>query len=311
MEKRIVAIAGPTAVGKTAVAIHLAERLGGEIVSADSVQVYRYLDIGTAKPTAEEQRRVRHHLIDICDPEENYTVADYQKDARRVICGLWEKKIQPVLVGGSGLYLRAVLQNYAFSAAGADKKIRESLWQMAEQLGSAALHERLRQVDPVSAERIHPNDTKRIIRALEVYEISREPLSRQAIETVRSPEPEEKSYLFGLNMPREELYRRIEERVDRMMEAGLVKEVQGLLERGYNPDCKALQSLGYRQIVDYLAGRYDLASAVETIKRETRRFAKRQLTWFRREKNIIWLDARQTPEETAENIYLLLQEINK
>lgn len=309
MEKRIIAIAGPTAVGKTAVAINLAERLGGEIISADSVQVYRHLDIGTAKPSAKEQRRVRHHLIDICEPDENYTVADYQRDARRVIAELWGKNVQPILVGGSGLYLRAVLQNYAFSAAAADEKTREALWDMARRLGSAFLHERLRQVDPKSAERIHPNDAKRIIRALEVYEASGQPLSLQVEKTMQTPK--EKTYLFGLNMPREELYRRIEERVDLMMEAGLVNEVQEILAKGYSPDCKALQSLGYRQIVDYLAGRCDLETAVENIKRETRRFAKRQLTWFRREKSIIWVDVKKTPEETAENIYLLLQEINK
>jgi tRNA dimethylallyltransferase len=299
---KVLVIAGPTAAGKSATALHLAQMLNGEIINADSVQVYRGLDIGAAKPSASERAAVIHHLLDIADPRENYTVARYQKDAAAAIVRVHSRGRLPILVGGTGLYIRAVVRGYAFSESGMDEELRSRLRTEAEALGPAALHNRLSQLDPDAAARLHPNDVRRVIRALEVYEQTQTPISRQVEQT--QPNPAYDVRMIGITLEREVLYRRIEQRVDRMLEAGLVTEVRSLLESGVPPQAKAMQSLGYRQIVAFLQGDISLAEATEQIKRDTRRFAKRQLTWFRREPGMAWYpaDAFGSAHLLAENI---------
>ena len=288
MKGKLLVITGPTSVGKSAVAVAVAKITGGEIISADSVLVYRGLNIGAAKPTMAERESVPHHLIDLVDPNQNYTVAQFQQQATKQISALHEQGKLPILVGGTGLYLRAVVKGYAFGENAEDELLRLRLRQEAKNLGAEALHNRLKAVDPQTAAKLHPNDLRRVIRALEFYEKSRQTISGQLAAT-----PQENVYdtlLFCLTMPRELLYRRIEMRVEEMLAAGLVDEVRGLLSGGVSPEAKSMQSLGYKQIAAYLLGEISLSTAIAEIKRDTRRFAKRQLTWFRREKELIWLD---------------------
>ncbi len=305
----LLVLAGPTAAGKSALAMRLAPLLETDIISADSAQVYRGLDIGTAKPTAEEQRLVRHHLIDLVDPDEDYSVADYQRDARRVIKELWSRGRLPFLVGGTGLYLQAVIDNYAFGKSGGDKALRERLAAEAEAEGVEALHERLKKIDPAAAAKIHPRDRRRIIRALEVFILEGRPISEQPALTRQRGSPY-RPLLFGLTMPRPQLYRAIEERVEIMMARGFFEEVQGLLRRGYSRSTPGMQVLGYRQLAACIDGELALEAAVAEIKKETRRLAKRQLTWFRRDPRIIWLNgAEKGLEELAETIRRQVKEI--
>ncbi|MBS4008826.1 MAG: tRNA (adenosine(37)-N6)-dimethylallyltransferase MiaA [Clostridium sp.] len=288
MKGKLLVITGPTSVGKSSVAVEVAKSVGGEIISADSVQVYRGLDIGAAKPSRAERDLVPHHLLDLVEPNNNFSVAQYQQHATKVIAALHKEGKLPILVGGTGLYLRAVVKGFAFGEDAEDELLRSRLRQEAKDLGAAALHSRLSAVDPRTAAKLHPNDLRRVIRALEFYEISRQSISEQLAAT-----PDENVYdtlLFCLTMPRELLYQRIEMRVEEMLAAGFVEEVRGLLADGASPDAKSMQSLGYKQLVAYLSGRLSLPAAVAEIKRDTRRFAKRQLTWFRREEELIWLD---------------------
>ncbi|MBS4031285.1 MAG: tRNA (adenosine(37)-N6)-dimethylallyltransferase MiaA [Clostridiales bacterium] len=303
---KLLAIVGPTAVGKSHVALSLAKCLGGEIVSADSVQVYRGMDIGAAKPTPKERAEVPHHLIDIVEPDVYYTVADFQRDALAVIHQIHSRGKLPILVGGTGLYTRAVIQEFTFSESGMNEIMRERLWEEAEKKGPAHLHAKLVTVDPVTAKKIHPNDLRRVIRALEVFEQSNCSISEQAAKT--SGESRYDTAMFALTMPREKLYQRIEERVDKMMAQGLLEEVEGLLKKGVSADAKSMQSLGYRQLVACLQGDLTLEEAVSLIKRDTRRFAKRQLTWLRREQEITWVDCSNFDgiAAAAENIYFQL-----
>jgi len=288
MKGKLLVITGPTSVGKSAVAVAVAKMTGGEIISADSVQVYRGLNIGAAKPTMAERETVPHHLIDLVDPNQNYTVAQFQQQAGEVIAALHQEGKLPILVGGTGLYLRAVVKGYAFGENAEDELLRLRLRQEAKESGALALHSKLSAVDRQTAAKLHPNDLRRVIRALEFYEKNRQTISEQLAAT-----PQENVYdtlLFCLTMPRELLYQRIEMRVEEMLAAGLVDEVRGLLAEGVSPEAKSMQSLGYKQIIAYLLGKLSLAAAVSEIKRDTRRFAKRQLTWFRRERELIWLD---------------------
>jgi len=284
----LIMIVGPTAVGKSNLAIALAERVGGEIVAADSLQVYRGLDIGTAKASAEEQRRVPHHLLDLVDPDMPFSAADYARLARATIDDIRGRGRPPIVVGGTGLYARAFLHGL-FDGPGEDSVVRRALRQDAIRVGTPGLHQRLQGLDPEAAAGIHPNDLFRIVRALEVTTVAGRPISALRKESRRHHEPIRGPVLrFGLQRPREELYRRIETRVEEMMARGFLDEVRGLLTRGYSPTLKPLRAIGYRHVIEHLEGRATLDEAVARLKRDTRRYAKRQLTWFHHEDGIQW-----------------------
>lgn len=287
----IIVICGPTGLGKTAVSIELALDLHGEIIGADSMQIYRYMDIGTAKPTFNEQARVPHHLIDIVDPDELFDAADFAKMAGEMIMKLHAVGIVPFVVGGSGLYIKALV--HGLSHAGpADTDIRKRLKEAELLHGSGFLHERLGKCDPEASERIHPNDTFRIIRALEVYEATGMAISQYSKD--HGFENRRFNVLkIGLHIERETLYDRINQRVDAMMEAGLVDEVKMLLNRGYSEDLKSMQSIGYRHMIDFIKGRITWEETVRTLKRDTRRYAKRQMTWFKADQEIVWAEPEQ------------------
>jgi len=286
---RFVAVVGPTATGKSSLALELAEELGGEIISADSVQVYRGFDIGTAKPSLEERQKVPHHLIDILGPEEDYSAASFRDQADRIIRDFQEKGKAIFVVGGTGLYLK-VLSRGLFHGPGGDPYLRDSLRQKAEGQGEGYLHRELAKVDPEAASRVHPHDTFRIIRALEVYHHSGKPLSQLQKEHGFRESPYE-VLKIGLSAERRELYRRIDSRVDSMLDKGWLKEVQDLLNRGISPRVKPMQSLGYRRLISFLRGEMDWARAVFLIKQDTRRYAKRQTTWFKADPEINWFSA--------------------
>jgi tRNA dimethylallyltransferase len=300
LDKRLVAVVGPTASGKTAAAHELAKRAGAEIISADSMAIYRGMDIGTAKPTLEERQEVPYHLVDVVDPDEVFTVADYQDCAVEAIEDIIARGRLPVIAGGTGLYIRAVIDGLNIPASGIDPELRARLKQEADEKGGERLHKRLAEVDPVTAKRLHPNDVKRIIRALEVYEQSGRPMSEIVEETKPKAPRYPGAILYGLTMDREKLYHRIEDRIDEQIERGLVEEVRQLLDSGYDVDLPAMQGLGYKEIAAYLKGESDLNSAIQTLKQSTRRFAKRQYTWFRADKRIRWIDVNDiTPFEVA------------
>ena len=292
----LLCILGPTAVGKTEIAIAVAQKLDAEIVSADSRQIYRYMDIGTAKPTPSEQAQVRHHLIDCVAPDERFSVADYQRAADIAIQDIQSRGKQAMLVGGAGLYFRAVVDGL-FDGPEADPGFRARLRTEAQEFGAEILYSRLSQIDPESASRIHPNDLIRIIRALEVYEKTGKAISELQQEWNRAS-PRYSFVAFGINRERQELYQRIEARVDEMLAAGLLEEVKGLIARGYD-NLPAMQSFGYKELIDYLHGECDWNTAVNLLKRNTRRFAKRQLTWFRNDPRIKWLDFSEIDFNTA------------
>lgn len=285
---RLVIVQGPTASGKSALALALAERFDGEIVNADSMQVYRGMDIGTAKPSREERERVPHHLYDIVDPDVNFTAADFREYAPRAIEEIHRRGKRAILVGGTGLYIR-ILTRGLVDSPGGDDAIRRELETEARREGLEALHRRLAVVDPVTATRLHPNDGVRIVRALEVFLLTGRPLSSFHEEHRFADDPYH-CLKLGIAVEREILYQRVEERVDRMIADGLVEEVQGLLAAGCAPSLKAMGSIGYREICEHLAGEYPLEEAVRRIKQSTRQYAKRQLTWFRRDSEIIWVE---------------------
>ncbi|MDA8234147.1 MAG: tRNA (adenosine(37)-N6)-dimethylallyltransferase MiaA [Clostridia bacterium] len=285
----LIIIVGPTAVGKTAVGIELAKLIKGEIISGDSMQVYKYMDIGTAKPTMEERKGIPHHMIDILEPDEDYSVAVFQRNTEQLIPEIVGRGRLPILAGGTGLYVRSVTDRYNFTEFSVDQEYRMGLEQEAGEKGNQVLLDRLREVDPTTAARLHVNDLRRIIRALEVYHFTGQPISSYQDAHV-NPEPKYNLAMFGLTMERQELYNRIDRRVDLMVEHGLVEEVRELLNRGYSPNLTSMQGLGYKEIVAFLEGQYDIDEAIRLLKRNTRHFAKRQLTWFRREQRIQWLN---------------------
>jgi len=285
----LLTVVGPTAVGKTDISIQLAHKLKGEIVSADSVQIYRYLNIGSAKPTVEERRGIAHHLIDIVEPDVNFTVYDYQALARKCIDEIHGRGRLPILTGGTGLYIKALLDEYNFNSRKVNPLIRKRLEEECEDKGKEYLYGILKQVDPISSEKIHPNDIRRIIRALEFYYLTGERISLQW-ELTKKKISNYKTIMVGITMKRNYLYERINNRVDQMVEDGLVKEVEWLLDRGYKSSHKSMQSLGYNHITKYLQGKYNWETAINEFKRDTRRYAKRQLTWFRADKRVIWYD---------------------
>jgi tRNA dimethylallyltransferase len=283
---KIIVLCGPTAVGKTAAAIRLALNFNAHIINADSMQVYRYMDIGTAKPTREEQQQVFHHLIDVADPDEPFDAARYARRARPIIANLLEKHITPLVAGGTGLYIKALVYGL-FEAAPSDERIRFRLKQELEALGVDAMYARLQTMDPQTAARLHPNDVHRVLRAVEVYEASGKPISAYQQEHRFSDQPY-RVLKIGMHMDRELLYERIDARVEEMIKAGLPGEVQKLMALGYGRDLKPMQSIGYRHMIDFLGGRISWEEAIRTLKQDTRRYAKRQMTWFNKDPDILW-----------------------
>lgn len=285
---KLLVLIGPTAVGKTALSIEIAKAYSCEIISGDSMQVYRGMDIGTAKITPDEMQGVPHHLIDVLDPDEAFSVARFQEWCKELIPDIHGRGKLPFIVGGTGLYIESVCYEFQFTEAGADETFRAEQQRLAEEQGAEALHAKLAEIDPKSAERLHPNDVRRVIRALEVYHLTGETLSASlARQNKQSPYD---LCFIGLTMDRQMLYNRIEQRIDGMMAQGLVDEVKDLLRRGYSRDLVSLQGLGYKEIIEHLQDGVPLDLAVEKLKRDTRRFAKRQLSWFRHMKEISWVD---------------------
>ena len=287
MKPRVLVIAGPTASGKSELALQLAEQLDGEIVCADSLTVYRGLDIGSAKPTAQQRSRVPHHLLDIRDPDQLFTAADFMTEARRAIDDILSRDKRPLVVGGTGLYLRVLLRGLT-DAPPADPSVRQRLQQQAEREGTEALLDELRRVDPETAARCHPHNLVRILRALEVWQTTGTPFSRFQQQHGFSDAPYD-PLLLCLDLPRPELYQRVNHRVTTMLEAGLVAEVQTLLQAGIPADAKPLQAIGYKEVLAHLRSETDLETMTELIRRNTRHLAKRQLTWFRREPDVHWV----------------------
>ncbi|HAX51901.1 tRNA (adenosine(37)-N6)-dimethylallyltransferase MiaA [Muricomes intestini] len=289
MKKPLIILAGPTAVGKTRLSIGLAKTVGGEVISADSMQIYRHMDIGSAKIHPEEMEGVVHHLVDVLEPEEEFHVVRFQQMAKAAMEKIYERGKIPILVGGTGFYIQALLYDIDFTHNERDSKYREYLEELVQQKGSGYLHEMLRKVDAKSAESIHAHNSKRVIRALEFYNQTGKRISEHNEKERQKESPYRFAY-FVLYDDRERLYERINCRVDQMLKEGLVEEVQALKKRGCTRDMVSMQGLGYKEILAYLDGNIALSEAVCRIKRDTRHFAKRQLTWFKREKDAIWLD---------------------
>ena len=306
-KKNLVILTGPTAVGKTKLSIELAKRIGGEIISADSMQVYKYMDIGSAKIMPEEMDGVVHHLIDVLEPTEEFDVFRFQQMAKAKMQEVYERGNIPIIVGGTGFYIQAVLYDIDFAQSDADEKLRRELEDTAEKIGAHALHEMLCEVDPEAAEEIHENNVKRVIRAIEYYRQTGKKISEHNKEQREKESPYNFCY-FVLNDDRARLYERIDIRVDQMLKAGLVEEVQALLAKGCRRESTAMQGLGYKEIIDYIQGKTDLDRAVYLIKRDTRHFAKRQITWFKREKEVVWVPRHEIgPEDDKLLVYMLAQ----
>ena len=289
MKKPLIVLTGPTAVGKTSLSIALAKAADAEIISADSMQVYKHMDIGSAKITEEEMEGVPHYLIDVLEPSEEFHVVRFQKMAKEAMEKIYSKEKIPILTGGTGFYIQAVVKDIDFSQDTEKSSVRAELEKTAEEKGGAYLHQLLEQKDPESAQKIHPNNIKRVIRALEYYELTGEKISLHNEREGEKLSPYNTAY-FVLNDRRDRLYERIDRRVDQMLEKGLVEEVRRLAQMGYTRDMVSMQGLGYKEILAYLEGECTLEEAVYILKRDTRHFAKRQLTWFRREKDVIWVN---------------------
>jgi tRNA dimethylallyltransferase len=301
----LVIILGPTAVGKSACAFELAQRFGLEIINADSMQVYRGMDIGSAKPSPYERELVPHHLIDIRNPDEDFSAAQFRKEAHNIVAALFQQGKQPLVVGGTGLYIRALTRGL-FPAPPANPGLREELKKQEEQEGKGYLHRELEKVDPEAALRIHPNDTFRTIRALEIFYLTGISISQQH-QNHQFKERHFHVLKIGLQRDRKTIYHRIEERVDTMLSSGLLEEVKLLLKKGYAPTIKPFHSLGYKQILGYLQGATSLEEAIQVIKRNTKRYAKRQLTWFRKDTEIAWFTLPQQSLEISEAVRKFLK----
>jgi tRNA dimethylallyltransferase len=308
-KKNVVILTGPTAVGKTALSIALAKALDTGIISADSMQVYRHMDIGTAKISREEMQGVAHDLVDVYEPTEEFHVQRFQQDAKRAMERLWAQGKLPLVVGGTGFYIQALLYDIDFTAEDADLSLREKYEAYAKAHGAEALHELLKEVDAASAAEIHANNVKRVIRALEFYHKTGTPISEHNERERRKESPYGFAY-FVLTDAREKLYARIDARVDAMMAQGLLDEVKALRDMGCTRELVSMQGLGYKELFAYLDGECSLEEAVYVIKRDTRHFAKRQLTWFRRERDVIWVD-RSAFQNDAEILAFMLEEIKK
>ncbi len=288
-KRSLVVLTGPTAVGKTRLSLALAKAIGGEIISADSMQVYRHMDIGTAKITPEEMEGIPHFLVDELEPSEEFNVLVFQQRAKAAMEEIYGRGHIPILVGGTGFYIQAVVYDIDFTPNQDEEGIRLRLEQLARKKGGEYLHEKLRKVDPVSAAKIHARNVKRVIRALEYYQLTGEPISEHNRVQQKNVSPYEFTY-FVLNDKREKLYHQIDLRVDQMMQAGLVEEVKKLREMGYDRSYVSMQGIGYKEMMAFLEEEISLEEAVYRIKRDTRHFAKRQLTWFKREKEVIWIN---------------------
>lgn len=285
---KILCVVGPTASGKTAYAIELAKESNGEIVSCDSMQIYKYMDIGTAKATVAERAEVPHHMIDFVDPNRDYSVADFVTDARACIAEILSRGRMPVLCGGTGLYVDSVLKSVEFSPQKRDDALREELWKKAERDGAESVYEILKELDPIEADKVHYNNVKRVIRAIEICKTTG--MTKTEADKLSIGKPMYNPTIYGLSMPREKLYERIDRRVDIMVEHGLEGEVRRLLNMGIRRDSTAMQAIGYKELVRYIDGLSDFETAIDDIKRESRRYAKRQLTWFKRNPDIIWTE---------------------
>lgn len=285
----LVAIVGPTAIGKTNLAIQLAKELKGEIVSADSMQIYKYMDIGTAKPTMEERQGIPHYMMDIIEPDESFNAALYQQGAKEAIREIYINENLPILVGGSGLYVNSIVYPLDFTNATEDHELRDSLYKLVEEKGNYYLHQKLSEIDPATSKKVHPNDIKRIVRAMEIYHLTGKPMSEHKQNLRRADLPYNLT-MIGLNMDRSRLYDKINARVDNMISLGLIDEVRSLQNMGYTKDLISMQGLGYKEIIAYLDGDYTLEEAIDILKRDTRRFAKRQFTWFKKDRRIHWIN---------------------
>jgi tRNA dimethylallyltransferase len=304
-QKKLIVLVGPTAVGKSAVAIRLALKLGSEIISADSRMVYRGMDVGTAKPGPAERAEVAHHLIDVAAPDEPFSAGRFKTLAESVIERMQRVGKVPIIVGGTGLYVKLLLHGL-WEGPEADWPFREGLYEDERRVGAGHLHQRLKTIDPDSALAIKPQDRSKLVRAIEVYEKTGRPISEHHREHRFSEKPYE-AILIGLRRSRDDLYRRIEARVDQMMADGLVEEVRGLIEKGYSAELPSMKGLGYRQIVGTIKGEYDRAEAVDRLKRDTKRYAKRQFTWFNRDPSIRWIDLAES--EGVEEAYTKVESV--
>ncbi|ADU30670.1 tRNA (adenosine(37)-N6)-dimethylallyltransferase MiaA [Evansella cellulosilytica] len=294
----LVVIVGPTAVGKTATGIALAKGFNGEIISGDSMQIYRGMDVGTAKITDEEMEDIPHYLIDIKDPKESFSVAEFQELAKGCIKKVQGKGKLPLIVGGTGLYVNAVIYDYDFSSSEGDSNFRNRLERFAQEHGNEALHEQLKHVDPQSFKELHPNNIRRIIRALEIFHVTGKTIHD------RPQQPKQSPYnvvVVGLTMEREKLYSRINERVDNMVTGGLIEEAEALYKAGV-VDCQSVQAIGYKEIYQYIEGNLSKEEAIDLLKRNSRRYAKRQLTWFRNKMDITWFDMTNEKEKKLQEI---------
>ncbi len=309
-KRPLIILTGPTAVGKTAISVKLAKAIDGAIISADSMQVYRGMDIGSAKVTPEEMDGIRHYLIDVLEPDEEFHVVKFQQMAKAAIEEIYSMGKIPILVGGTGFYIQSVLYDIDFTSQQEDTAYRESLERIALTEGNHVLHERLQRVDPVSAEKIHANNVKRVIRALEFYEKTGIPISEHN-EMESSKESPYAFCYFVLNDDRQKLYEKIEKRIDQMLEQGLVEEVRALKERGFHKEMVSMQGLGYKEILAWLDGEISFEEAVYILKRDTRHFAKRQLTWFRREKQVIWIEKEKFCYDDDKILTFMIQQIDK
>ena len=307
-KKPMVVLAGPTAVGKTRLSIELAKRINGEIISADSMQVYKYMDIGSAKITQEEMQGVPHHLIDILEPHEEFNVVIFQKYCKECLRGIYERGHVPIVTGGTGFYIQALLRDIDFTENDEDKSYRTYLEGLALDKGAEFLHKMLMECDPVSAEEIHANNVKRVIRALEFYKLTGTPISVHNVREKQKGNAYNACY-FVLNDLRERLYANIDRRVDIMLENGLLDEVKRLKEMGYTRNMVSMQGLGYKEILDHLDGKISLEEAVYILKRDTRHFAKRQLTWFKREDAVVWVNKNEMDYDDERILAFMLEQL--
>lgn len=310
MKNNLIVIAGPTAVGKTAISVKLAKKIQGEIISADSMQIYRYMDIGSAKVSEGEKEGIPHYMIDIVDPWENFSAAEFKTLSDKYINQIIAKNKIPILAGGTGLYINSIICSYSFTEANKDENYRNYLENLAINKGKEYLYNMLKEVDPVTATELHPNNLKRVIRALEVYKITGKPFSQYKVDDAEKFDIPYNLYYYVLNMERSVLYERINKRVDIMLEEGLIDEVKKLADMGCTADMQSMKGIGYKEILYYLQGKLTLSDAIEMIKKGSRNYAKRQLTWFRKDPRARWINKEDFASE-EDIVSHILNDINK